>query len=169
MKTERHADGMKKTLSLQQALDACFILFEKNCGREALRRFQQDILLQEIPFEDFAKEWYAFVFAGIYHGFSRYAPAYMVLEYVRCIKYFLQEIGYAEDQVSVFLDMQFQAYIQCIIEERVKDCPALFYRRLLGKTVQEVNTKSAVILSGAMAMFVANTLDIFEKYDYAVN
>lgn len=158
---------MKKELSMQNALDVCFIIFEKNCQKDALRIFQEKIYLADIPFEKFAREWYAFVFGAIYHGFSQYAPAFMVLEYVRSIKYFLNEYGYNDAEITEFLDNQFQAYIQLIIEEKVKECPALFYRRLLNKSVQEADKKSVVPLSGAMAMLVANCLDIFEKYEYA--
>lgn len=168
MNKAKLTEPMKKKLDLRQALDVCFIVFEKNCGKDALLRFQKDIFMEEVSAEAFSDEWYAFVFAGIYYGFSQYAPAYMVLEYVRSIKYFLQETGYGEEKITAFLDTQFQAYIQCIIEERIKDCPALFYQRLLGKKIQEVNQKSAVILSGAMAMFAANCLDIFEQYEYSL-
>lgn len=158
---------MKKELSTQNALDVCFIIFEKNCQKDALKIFQEKVYLADISYEKFAKEWYAFVFGAIYHGFSQYAPAFMVLEYVRSIKYFLKEYGYSDEEITEFLDNQFQAYIKLIIEEKVKDCPQLFYKRLLGKSVQEANKKSVVPLSGAMAMLVANCLDIFEKYEYA--
>lgn len=158
---------MKKELSTQNALDVCFIIFEKNCQKDALKIFQEKVYLAGIPIEKFAKEWYAFVFGAIYHGFSQYAPAFMVLEYVRSIKYFLKEYGYSDEEITEFLDNQFQAYIKLIIEEKVKECPQLFYQRLLGKSVQEADKKSVVPLSGAMAMLVANCLDIFEKYEYA--
>lgn len=158
---------MKKELSTQQALDVCFIIFEKNCQKDALKTFQEKIYLAGIPFENFAREWYAFVFGAIYHGFSQYAPAFMVLEYVRSIKYFLKEYGCSDEEITEFLDNQFQAYIKLIIEEKVKECPQLFYTRLLGKSVQEADKKSVLPLSGAMAMLVANCLDIFEKYEYA--
>lgn len=160
---------MKKELSTQNALEVCFIIFEKNCQKDALKVFQEKIYLADIPFEKFALEWYAFVFGAIYHGFSQYAPAFMVLEYVRSIKYFLKEYGYNDEEITEFLDNQFQAYIKLIIEENVKECPQLFYTRLLGKSVQDADKKSVVPLSGAMAMLVANCLDIFEKYEYAKN
>lgn len=158
---------MKRKLSTQNALDVCFIIFEKNCKKDVLKIFQEKVFLADIPFEKFAREWYAFVFGAIYHGFSQYAPAFMVLEYVRSIKYFLKEYGYADEEITEFLDNQFQAYIQLIIEEKVKECPQLFYKRLLGITLQEADKNSVLPLSGAMAMLVANCLDIFEKYDYA--
>ena len=160
---------MKKELSVQDALEVCYIIFEKNCQKDALKTFQEKIYLSDIPHAAFAKEWYAFVFGAIYHGFSQYAPAFMVLEYVRSIKYFLKEYGYAEGEITAFLDNQFQAYIQLIIEEKVKECPALFYKRLLDKNLSEADKKSVIPLSGAMAMLVANCLDIFEKYDYATD
>lgn len=160
---------MKKELSTQDALEVCYIIFEKNCQKDALKTFQEKVYLADIAFNDFAKEWYAFVFGAIYHGFSQYAPAFMVLEYVRSIKYFLKEYGYAEDEITAFLDNQFQAYIRLIIEEKVKECPALFYKRLLDKNISEIDKRSVIPLSGAMAMLVANCLDIFEKYKYASN
>ena len=159
--------AMKKELSTQNALDICFIIFEKNCQKDALKIFQEKAFLTEIDFEKFAREWYAFVFGAIYHGFSQYAPAFMVLEYVRSIKYFLKEYGYSDEEITAFLDNEFQAYIRLIIEDKVKECPILFYQRLLGKSVQEADKHSVVLLSGAMAMLVANCLDIFEKYDYS--
>lgn len=158
---------MKKKLSTLDAIDVCFIIFRDNCKPDVLKTFQEKVYLMDIPFEKFAKEWYAFVFGAIYHGFSQYAPIFMVLDYVRSIKYFLEEYGYSEKEIIDFLDNQFQAYIKLIIEEKVKECPQLFYKRLLGKTLQEVDKKSVVPLSGAMAMLVANCLDIFEKYEYA--
>ncbi len=160
---------MKKELLTQNALDVCFIIFEKNCQSEALKTFQEKVFLAGVPFEKFAREWYAFVFGAIYHGFSQYAPAFMVLEYVRSVKYFLKEYGYADEEITEFLDNEFQAYIRLIIEEKVKECPQLFYRRLLDKDIREADKQSVVPLSGAMAMLVANCLDIFEKYDYAKN
>ncbi len=160
---------MKRELSVQEAIEVCFIIFEKNCAAGALQAFQKRAFLSSVPFAEFAKEWQAFVFAAVYHGFSQYAPAYMVLEYVRSIKYFLKEYGYDEEETILFLDNQFQAYIQLIIEEKVKDCPKLFYKRLLAKDLSEIGKRSAVLLSGAMAMLVANCLDIFENYTYSLN
>lgn len=159
----------KQQLSLQQALQACFIIFEKNCGKEALIKFQKDAFLEHADRAQFFREWHAFVFAAVYYGFSRYAPAYMVLEYVRSIKYFLQEAGYEQAEITEFLDNQFQAYIKLIIEENVKECPKLFYRRLLGKDIQDADRRSVMVLSGAMAMLAATCLDIFEKYEYSID
>ena len=76
---------MKRELSVQEAIEVCFIIFEKNCAAGALQAFQKQAFLSSVPFAEFAKEWQAFVFAAVYHGFSQYAPAYMVLEYVRSI------------------------------------------------------------------------------------
>lgn len=81
----------------------------------------------------------------------------------------MKEYGYDEEETVLFLDNQFQAYIQLIIEEKVKDCPKLFYKRLLAKDLSEIGKRSAVLLSGAMAMLVANCLDIFENYTYSLN
>lgn len=160
---------MKRELSVQEAIEVCFIIFEKNCEAGALQAFQKQTFLSSVPFAEFAKEWHAFVFAAVYHGFSQYAPAYMVLEYVRSIKYFLKEYGYDEKETALFLDNQFQAYIRLIIEEKVKDCPELFCKRLLAKGLCEMEKRSVVLLSGAMAMLVANCLDIFENYTYSLN
>lgn len=163
----------KRKISLQQALEICFIVFEKNCSKEGLAAFQKNVIpenfVKEIDGKTFSKEWYAFVFAGIYYAFSRYAPAYMVLEYVRSIKLFLQEIGLEQAEITEFLDNQFQAYIKLIIEENVKECPKIFYKRLLGKELQETDKKCVMVLSGAMAMFTAACLDIFEKYEYCAD
>ncbi len=157
----------KKELSLKEALEVCFILFQKNIEKQALEEFKI-IVAPEIEEKNFLNEWYGFVLSAIYYGFAKSAPAYMVLEFIRSIKYMLQTIHYTEEEILSFLDNQFQTYIALAIEDKLQQYPAEFYLRLIQKKIEEIDKKQVAILSSAMAMFVATSVDTFEKYQYKI-
>ena len=46
---------MKRELSMQEAIEVCFIIFEKNCAAGALQAFQKQAFLSSVPFAEFAK------------------------------------------------------------------------------------------------------------------
>ena len=157
----------KKELLLKDALEVCFILFKKNIEEQALKSFK-NIVAPKVDDDFFVKEWYGFILSAIYYGFAKSAPAYMVLEFIRSIKYMLKTIHYSDDEILNFLDNQFQAYIALAIEDRLQQYPVEFFMRLTQKKLQDIEKKQVSILSGAMAMFVATCVDTFENYTYRV-
>ena len=159
--------GDKKELSIKEALEACFILFQKNIESEALLQFK-NVVAPSCEEELFSKEWQAFVLATIYYGFAKSAPAYMVLEFVRSVKYMLKTIQYSDEAILDFLDNQFQVYIGLAIEDTLQQYPAIFFERIEQKKLDQVDKKCVAVLSSAMAMLTATSVDTFEKYDYKI-
>lgn len=187
---------IKKKLSLQEAIQAGHYVYSLNTEKEASLRLAEHFacleLLDNIKIkhtlpcltvlsdsrELFLWEWRAFVHAAIIHGLSKYAPAIVVVEYVRTVQNVLQTqypVDY-DELIKVFIDEPFSQYVQVVLEEKNQECPAIFFKRLFDIDIKnhikmDTNEKYTTCLAGitsTMAMLFAASEDAFEKFDYAL-
>lgn len=70
------------------------------------------------------------------------------------------------DEATLFVDDAFRAYVDPLVRTRTEECPAVFFRRLLGKEVQDVPARQLAVISGVMAMILAAVLDKLEQYEF---
>lgn len=187
---------MKKKLSLKEAVHAGQMVYALNTDKEAViclaTRFSCldcmddmhkkkesstfDFLLT--PRERFLWEWRAFVHAAVMHGLSKYAPAIVVVEYLRTVQSVLQSqyVEYSNEMGKVFIDEPFSEYIQAILEEKRQNCPSIFFKRMFeidikneeDRIKKEKLTHCLAGISSTMAMLFAASEDAFEKFDYAL-
>lgn len=187
---------MKKKLSLQEAVHAGHMVYSLNTDKEAVLRLASrfscleclpsqkiEIKSPTLSFlsdlnERFLWEWRAFVHAAIMHGLSKYAPAIVVVEYLRTVQNVLknQYENYTEEMGKDFIDEPFNQYIQVVLEEKIQECPTLFFKRLFDIDIKnqenplknEKYTNCLAGISSTMAMLFAASEDSFEKFEYAL-
>ena len=160
---------MKKQLSVARAVEAAGILFELNTGRQGvLDMAARAELTPGSPDEEkkLLREWYAFVHAAVLYALMVQAPNIVVLEYLRSTQTMLTALGFSPDEASLFVDDAFRAYVDPLVRTRTEECPAVFFRRLLGKEVQDVPARQLAVISGVMAMILAAVLDKLEQYEF---
>ena len=161
---------MKRRLSVAEAVRAGSILYEWNSkpvGVLALAR------QAELPCSDpgaekaLLREWRAFVHAAVLYGLMIQAPNIVVVEYLRVTQDMLRHEGYTPDEAERFVDEAFRAYVEPLLRTQTKECPAVFFGRLIGRELADVPPRAAAVVSGVMAMIFAAVLDKLEQYEFA--
>ena len=163
----------KKILSPEQAVQAACILFELNTR-------EQDLLEMApragVPCGDDAsrraltREWYGFVHAAVVNGLMAQASNQVMAEYLRSTRTLLSQMaGYTPEQIESFIDDTFSSYIRLMAQNQQKQCPSLFYQRLVGEGALETLPKERVaFLSGMMAITMCAILDKLGQYEFGV-
>ena len=155
----------KKILSPEQAVQAACILFELNTREQDLLEMAQRA---GVPCGDDAsrraltREWYGFVHAAVVYG--------LMAEYLRSTRTLLSQMaGYTPEQIESFIDDTFSSYIRLMAQNQQKQCPSLFYQRLVGEGALETLPKERVaFLSGMMAITMCAILDKLGQYEFGV-
>ena len=146
----------KKILSPEQAVQAACILFELNTREQDLLEMAQRA---GVPCDDEAsrraltREWYGFVHAAVVYGLMAQASNQVMAEYLRSTRTLLSQMaGYTPEQIESFIDDTFSSYIRLMAQNQQKQCPSLFYQRLVGEGALETLPKERVaFLSGMIA------------------
>ena len=154
----------KKILSPEQAVQAACILFELNTREQDLLEMAQRA---GVPCGDDAsrraltREWYGFVHAAVVYGLMAQASNQVMAEYLRSTRTLLSQMaGYTPEQIESFIDDTFSSYIRLMAQNQQKQCPSLFYQRLVGEGALETLPKERVaFLSGMMAITMCAILD----------
>ncbi len=163
----------KKILTPEQAVRAACILFELNTGEHDLLEMAKRA---GVPCDDDAerkalsREWYGFVHAAVVYGLMAQASNQVMAEYLRSTRTLLsQTAGYTPEQIEAFIDDTFSGYIRLMAQNQQKQCPALFYQRLVGENAIETLPKERVaFLSGMMAITICAILDKLGQYEFLV-
>lgn len=159
----------KKILSCAQAVEAAAILLEIHTKRDEIAtmlthaEIQQDVVNVQASY----LEWLAFIHAAIVYSLMHRAPASVVAAYLRATTQLLQHHApnEASSGVQHFVDSVFSPYMECLTQERQKDCPALFIQRVCGHAVQTAKITTLRVISGVMAMALCSILDAVSQYD----
>lgn len=160
---------MKRSLSVAQAVEAAAILFSLNTGREGVLSLAAQAKLPCASEEERQRlfwEWRAFVHAAVLYGLMVQAPNVVVVAYLRSTQDMLKHLGYTQKEANAFVDGAFRAYSAPLVRTKTQECPAVFFRRLLNKKVEDVPASTAATVSGVMAMILSAVLDKLEEYDY---
>ena len=163
----------KKILSPEQAVQAACILFELNTREQDLLEMAQRA---GFPCGDDAsrraltREWYGFVHAAVVYGLMAQASNQVMAEYLRSTRTLLSQMaGYTPEQIESFIDDTFSSYIRLMAQNQQKQCPSLFYQRLVGEGALETLPKERVaFLSGMMAITMCAILDKLGQYEFGV-
>lgn len=164
----------KKTLSCTQGVQAAVVLFTLNAGREGILRLAaQADLFRDVPAEALPaarervlEEWRAFVHASVVYGLMHRAPNIVVAEYLRGTRALLAEQGYDAAGVEAFVDGPFAVYMELLVQERQKDCPGIFFRRVLPEEpMRKMPSGTVALISGVMAMTLCAVIDKLDGYD----
>ena len=132
----------KKILSPEQAVQAACILFELNtreqdllemaqragvpCDDEASRRASPRRMVRLRSPLPWCTAWMA------------QALQQVMAEYLRSTRTLLSQMaGYTPEQIESFIDDTFSSYIRLMAQNQQKQCPSLFYQRLVGEGALE--------------------------------
>ena len=162
---------MKRKLSLAEAVEAARILFEMNAGEQGVLALAGRASLPHDTEEERTRlltEWRAFAHASVMYALMACAPNVVVVEYLRATQGMLRGLGCSADEGEEFVDGAFSAYADPLVRLQAQECPAVFFRRLLGWEVSEVPAQNAAVVSGVMAMVLSAVMDKLEQYDYAL-
>lgn len=178
----------KKILSCTQAVEAATVLLEINTRRNEVANMAEHAALphEASDIQNIYFEWLAFTHAAIVYSLMHRAPASVVAAYLRTTTELLQHYAPHEaptmtsgpnngantgvnHTVSHFVDAVFSPYMECLAQERHKDCPAIFIQRVCGQTLQEASATTVRVISGVMAMAVCSILDALSQYDIQVD
>lgn len=158
----------KKILTCAQATEAAAILFELNTKPEEICSMVGHASLPDSA-EDMAcivKEWYGFVQAAIVYALMHNAPAGVVAAYLQSSTALLQtRAGYDVQTAHAFIDQVFTPYMECLVQNRQKDCPALFIHRITGLELSAAPPITVRVVSGVMAMTLCTMLDKVSAYE----
>lgn len=164
----------RKKLSCALGVRAGLILYALNTDRNALLR-QADVagLFNDIPPEQLLdirqrllEEWRAFVHAVIVYGLGHRAPNIVVANYLRTTRDLLAEQGYNPKATEAFIDGPFRVYMERLMEEKHKECPVIFLRRLYGlDNTQAVPRHPLAVFSSLMAMLISAVIDKLDQYE----
>ena len=157
----------------EQAVQAACILFELNTREQDLLEMAQRA---GVPCGDDAsrraltREWYGFVHAAVVYGLMAQASNQVMAEYLRSTRTLLSQMaGYTPEQIESFIDDTFSSYIRLMAQNQQKQCPSLFYQRLVGEGALETLPKERVaFLSGMMAITMCAILDKLGQYEFGV-
>lgn len=163
----------KKTLTCAQGVQAAVVLFTLNTGREGILRLAaQADLFRGVPPEELPavrervlEEWRAFAHAAVVYALMHRAPNIVVAEYLRETRALLAQQGYDAAGAEAFIDGPFAAYMELLVQERQKECPPLFFRRVLGRKDGDAPSGSLASVSGVMAMVLCAVIDKLDGYD----
>lgn len=164
----------KKQLSFAEGVEAACILFALNTDTTGVLRLAISARLpEEFLYGEgqrhLLEEWTAFIHAVVTSGLMRTAPNSVLAAYLRQTKRLLQARGGMDEaQAEAFVDGPFAAYMEHMAQEKQKECPALFFRRLMDKGLPDIPEKSSAVIAGTMAMALAAVLDKLEQYDIAM-
>lgn len=162
---------MKKTLTVARAVEAAGILFELNTKESGVIALARKAKLPcETPEEKsrLMLEWRAYVHAAVLYALMVHAPNVVVVEYLRVTQSMLHSLGYTPKEASDFVDGAFRAYVEPMVKTQTQECPAVFFRRLLGKGVGDLPQNTAAVVSAVMAMIMSAILDKLEQYEFSV-
>ncbi|MBP3730125.1 MAG: hypothetical protein J6I40_01475 [Mailhella sp.] len=162
---------MRRRLSLAEAVDAARMLFELNTGEQGVLSLARQAGLPADTKENrehLLLEWRAYVHAAVLYALMVQAPNVVVLEYLRVTQIMLRSLGYSSNEGKDFVDGAFSAYAEPMVRTQTQECPAVFFRRLLGKDIREVPGHAAAMVSGVMAMILSAVMDKLEQYDFAL-
>lgn len=162
---------MKRKLTLAMAVQAAGILFELNTGESGVLAMAQKAGLPCATEEERKKlllEWRAYVHASVLYGLMVQAPNVVVVEYLRVTQDMLGRLGYSHEEAEAFVDGAFRSYVDPMVRTRTQECPAVFFRRLLGKEIAELPAETAAVVSGVMAMVMSAILDKLEQYEFGL-
>lgn len=95
----------------------------------------------------------------------------VMAEYLRSTRTLLSQMaGYTPEQIESFIDDTFSSYIRLMAQNQQKQCPSLFYQRLVGEGALETLPKERVaFLSGMMAITMCAILDKLGRTNLALN
>jgi hypothetical protein len=163
----------KKVLSLAQGVQAACILFALNTEHAGIIKLamaagMDDVLQDQHLQAQLIEEWHAFVHATVTTGLMQHAPNAAVVEYLRQTKAMLQaSMHFDAARAERFVDESFAVYMDTLATEKQKQCPALFFQRLLHKNLHELPEKTCALIASTMAMTIATISDTLEGYDIA--
>lgn len=163
----------KKKLTRAQGVEAAIVLFTLNTGREGILRLAaradmfRDVPPEALPAvrDQVLEEWRAFAHASVVYGLMHRAPNIVVAEYLRETRALLARQGYDAAGAEAFIDGPFAAYMELLVQERHKECPSLFFRRVLDRKDGEILSGSVAVVSGVMAMLLCAVIDKLDGYD----
>lgn len=165
---KQHSVADKKQLSCAQSVEAAVILFELNTKKDEIARMAEHAQLPDDAARSFKIyiEWLAFMHAAIAYTLMHRAPAIVAAEYLRGTRQMLQTYAPAEQQnADTFVDKIFTPYVECLVQERQKDCPVLFIQRITGQEETTVNPATLRVVSGVMAMALCSVMDALSPYE----
>lgn len=164
----------RKKLSCALGVRTGLVLYALNTDRNALLR-QADVagLFNGIPPEQLLdtrqrllEEWRAFVHAAIVYGLGHRAPNIVVANYLRTTRALLAEQGYNPKTAEAFIDGPFRVYMERLMEEKHKDCPVIFLRRVYAlDNTQAVPSHALAVFSSLMAMLISAVIDKLDQYE----
>lgn len=167
-----------KFLTSAQGVEAAAILFELNTEpKQVMRMLREADLLDACatdasaaPAEDHAQRlclhWYGFVHAAVVAGLMVHAPNVVTVSYLRSTRYLLKGRSLSDAVCDSFVDTYFTPYMELLVLERLKECPARFFRLTLGlERMEDVPPRAAALVAGAMAMTLGAVFDKLERYD----
>lgn len=163
---------MKKKLTVAHAVEAAGILFELNTRESGVMAMAQKAELPCGTAEEKSRlmlEWRAYVHAAVLYGLMVQAPNVVVVEYLRVTQDMLGRLGYSPEEASDFVDGAFRSYVDPMVRTQTQECPAVFFRRLLDRSVEEVPQNTAAMVSAVMAMIMSAILDKLEQYEFGVD
>lgn len=113
---------------------------------------------------------YGFVHAAVVYGLMAQASNQVMAEYLRSTRTLLSANGRVYPRaVESFIDDTFSSYIRLMAQNQQKQCPSLFYQRLVGEGALETLPKERVaFLSGMMAITMCAILDKLGQYEFGV-
>lgn len=158
----------KKVLSCAQAVDAAVMLLEINTKRDEVTTMLKhaDLSQDAVQVHSIYLEWLAFIHAAIVYSLMHRAPASVVAAYLRTTTQLLQHHAPTEAlSVQNFVDSVFSPYMECLAQERQKDCPTLFIQRVCKHSVPPTTPTTLRVISGVMAMALCSILDAVSQYD----
>ena len=162
-----------RTLSMEQAVQAACFLFELNTRQQDIAEMAQQA---GIPCDEShpdirdrtTEEWYGFVHASVVYALMANAPNNVMAEYLRSTRTLLSQVaGYSPERIETFIDDCFSGYIRLMAQNQQKQCPLLFFRRVLN--VEDVTTlpsEQVAFLSGMMAITMCAVLDKLNGYAF---
>lgn len=180
------SEGAPRALSQQEGAQAACFLFELNTKEtDVLEIAERAGLAPGTPLvcpRDGAeaavvekavllREWYAFVHAAVVYGLMAEAPNAVVADYLRATRELLATLaGYDTARIDDFIDDAFAGYIQLMARNQQKECPARFYRRVLGaEDITLLPPERVGFLSGIMAITMCAVLDKLGQYTFSVD
>lgn len=163
----------RKRLTPEQGVQAACFLFELNTREQDLTEMAQRAGIRcdadSDTRERVIEEWYGFVHAAVVYGLQNCASNGIMAEYLRSTRVLLAQVArYDAERIETFIDQTFAGYIGLMARNEQKQCPALFYKRVLDiSDLTELPKERVAFLSGMMAITMCAILDKLGAYDFA--
>ena len=149
-------------------LDAALAGMKKRPGlaaKEAADTAASDALLRRVRLE-----WFGFVHAAVVYALMDAAPNDVVFAYLRSTRTLVSTRGELDEAgVDAFVDQTFAGYLERMARKTQRECPLLFYERLLELAPGEAASLPAprlAFVSGMMAITMCCILDKIEQDDF---